>query len=173
MTVTAVETASEPVATGAPTRTFGLAFKRAMTVVRRLRGRDTHRPGELSYSQYGLLFGLAEHGQLTTSELASLAEVAPSTATKMLDRLAEIALVARVRSELDRRVVLVALTARGSEIVVARRARYEQLWDTALSGFTNEQLANATAVLERVIAMFEQIEHFYDHTAEVDAELCD
>ena len=112
---------------------FGHAFKRAMAVVRRVRGRDTHRPGELSYAQYGLLFGLAERGELSASDLASVADVAPSTATKMLDRLVDAGLVARVRSELDRRVVMVALTDRGGEIVAARRARYERLWREALA----------------------------------------
>jgi MarR family transcriptional regulator, organic hydroperoxide resistance regulator len=144
--------------TDAPARAFAHAFKRAIAVVRRLRGRDTHRPGELSYAQYGLLFGLAEHGALSNAELASLAEVSPSTATMMLDRLVEIGLVHRERSEVDRRVVLVALSAQGAETVAAHRARYEQLWSAALAGFSDEQLADAAAVLERVIAMFQDIE---------------
>ena len=149
---------AEPVeAGGAAATAFGHTFKRAMAVVRRVRGRDTHRAGEMSYAQYGLLFGLAERGELSASDLASVAEVAPSTATKMLDRLVEAGLVARVRSESDRRVVMVALTARGAEIVAARRARYEDLWKTALAGFGDEQLDGASAVLERVIAMFEEI----------------
>jgi DNA-binding MarR family transcriptional regulator len=149
---------TEPVAVdGAPATDFGHAFKRAMAMVRRLRGRDTHRPGELSYAQYGLLFGLAEQGELCATDLASVAEVAPSTATKMLDRLVEAGLVARVRSDLDRRVVMVALTPRGAEIVATRRARYEDLWREALAGFSDEQLRGATAVLERVAAMFQEI----------------
>jgi DNA-binding MarR family transcriptional regulator len=148
----------EPVrADGAAATAFGHAFKRAMASVRRVRGRDTHRPGELSYAQYGLLFGLAEQGELCASDLASVADVAPSTATKMLDRLVEAGLVARVRSDLDRRVVMVALTGRGTEIVAARRARYEDLWKAALAGFSDDQLDGAAAVLERVIAMFEEI----------------
>jgi len=150
--------ALEPVRADAAAATaFGHAFKRAMAVVRRVRGRDTHRPGELSYAQYGLLFGLAEQGELCATDLASVADVAPSTATKMLDRLVEAGLVARVRSDLDRRVVMVALTERGAAIVAARRARYEELWTAALAGFSDAQLDGATAVLERVIAMFEEI----------------
>ena len=62
-----------------------------------------------------------------------------------------------MRSERDRRVVMVALTERGAAIVAARRARYEDLWKTALAGFSDEQLDGASAVLERVIAMFEEI----------------
>lgn len=136
---------------------FGAAFKRAMAVVRRLRGRDTHRRGDLSYAQYGLLFGLAEHGELTAGDLAAVADVTASTASKMLDRLVESGLVERVRSERDRRSVLVALTAHGGELVAARRAEYEERWARALSGFSREELLGATAVMERVIEMFDEI----------------
>ncbi|HEX2702974.1 MAG TPA: MarR family transcriptional regulator, partial [Solirubrobacteraceae bacterium] len=90
---------------------FSAAFKGAMGAVRRLRGRDTHRPGELSYAQFGLLFGLlAAGGELSASELAGCADVSPGTATQMLDGLATAGLVERRRSELDRRSVLVSLT---------------------------------------------------------------
>jgi hypothetical protein len=41
------------------------SFKHAMASVRRLRGRETRRPGELSDAQYGLLFGLREHTELS------------------------------------------------------------------------------------------------------------
>ena len=129
-----------------------------MVAVRRLRGRDTHRRGELSYAQYGLLFGLAEHGELCATELATFADVAPSTATAMLDRLVELGLVQRVRSE-----PRPAHGAGRPDRPTAprswrrRRARYERLWDAALAEFTDEQLAGATAVLERVAAMFDEI----------------
>lgn len=136
---------------------YGAAFKGAMGAVRRLRGRDTHRSGELSYAQYGLLFGLAERGgQLSASEVAGCADVAPGTATEMLDGLAVAGLIERTRSESDRRIVLVSLTARGSELVAARRARYQLRWDDALAGLSDEDLRIAAAVLERTRTMFDE-----------------
>lgn len=136
---------------------FALTFKGAMAAVRRLRGRDTHRPEELSYAQYCLLFGLAERGELSASELASLADVAPATATQMLDSLVLAGFVERSRSERDRRMVLVSLTARGSELVAARRARYEALWARALARFSEQELDTATTVLDCARAIFDQI----------------
>jgi DNA-binding MarR family transcriptional regulator len=128
-----------------------------MGAVRRLRGRDTHHSGELSYAQYGLLFGLAERGgELSASEVAGCADVAPGTATEMLDALAIAGLIERTRSESDRRIVLVSLTARGSELVAARRARYQLRWDDALAGFSDEDLRIAAAVLERTRTMFDE-----------------
>ncbi|MGA2757553.1 MAG: MarR family transcriptional regulator [Solirubrobacteraceae bacterium] len=136
---------------------FALSFKAAMGAVRRLRGRESHRPGELSYAQYGLLFGLSQHGECSASELAGLADVAPATATQMLDHLAAGGFVERVRSLRDRRIVLVSLTARGSELVAARRARYEAVWARELADFSLEELNTATAVLARAGAVFVEI----------------
>ena len=136
---------------------FALPFKGAMAAVRRLRGRDTHRPEELSYAQYCLLFGLADRGELSASELAGLADVAPATATQMLASLVAGGFVERSRSERDRRMVLVSLTARGSELVAARRARYEALWARALAQFSERELETATAVLDCARAVFDEI----------------
>jgi DNA-binding MarR family transcriptional regulator len=136
---------------------FGMAFRAAMASVRRLRGRDTHRPGELSYAQYCLLFGLADRGELSASELAGLAEVSPATATQMLDSLVTGGFVERSRSDRDRRLVLVTLTARGGELVAAKRARYEDMWTKALADFSAAELGIATAVLERTRVIFDEI----------------
>src|SRR3954463_15149297 len=95
---------------------LGRSFRAAMASVRRLRGRETHRPGELSYAQYSLLFGLARGGELPAGELATLADLSPATVTQMLDSLAAAGLVQRKRSHDDKRVVLSALTDRGEAL---------------------------------------------------------
>jgi DNA-binding MarR family transcriptional regulator len=127
-----------------------------MAAVRRLRGRETHRPGELSYAQYALLFSLADSGEaLSVRELAGAADLSPPTVTQMLDHLAAMGLVARVRSELDKRVVRTSLTERGEEVVAARKARFEPRWRTALEEFDDHELAIASGVLARLAAMFD------------------
>jgi MarR family transcriptional regulator, organic hydroperoxide resistance regulator len=135
----------------------GQAFKRTVAALRRLRGRETRCPGELSDAQYGLLFGLVGHGQLSAGELAELADVSPASATEMLEALDVAGLVHRHRSETDRRVVLSSLTDRGLELVEERRARYEPLWRAALAEFSEEQLLSAAAVLDRLRAMFDDV----------------
>jgi DNA-binding MarR family transcriptional regulator len=161
MSATAPRERIAPAGTGGPPHesvsAFGVSFKAAMAAVRRLRGRDTHRPGEVSYAQCSLLFALAERGELTASELASVAEVAPATASQMLDSLAAGGFVERSRSERDRRLVLLSLTARGGELVASRRARFEQLWADALVEFSASELVTATAVLDRARAVFDEI----------------
>jgi DNA-binding MarR family transcriptional regulator len=135
---------------------LGRSFKTAMAAVRRLRGRETHRPGELSYAQYALVFSLADGGDaLSVRESACAADLAPPTVTHMLDHLAAMGLVARVRSGLDKRVVLTSLTELGHAVVAERKARFEPRWRAALDEFDEHELAVASAVLARLGAMFD------------------
>jgi DNA-binding MarR family transcriptional regulator len=136
---------------------LGTAFKGAMAAVRRLRGRDTHRHGELSFAQYQLLFGLAERTALPAGELAIAAELSPATASQMLDNLVEMGLVERTRSESDRRVVTCTLTARGRELITARRAHFDQRWHAALAGFSTHDLTTAATVIDRLHTLFDDI----------------
>ena len=138
-------------------QSFGLAFKAANAALRRMRGRETHHPGELSYAQYGLLFGLCDGVPRSLRELALAADVSPATAAEMLDSLAGAGLVERIRSVQDKRVVLTSLTERGRGLIDERRARYERRWRAALKQFSDEELLTAAAVLDRVRAMFDEL----------------
>jgi DNA-binding MarR family transcriptional regulator len=128
-----------------------------MAAVRRLRGRETRRHGELSDAQYGLLFSLREHETMSSSELAFAADLSPATATEMLDGLVESGLVRRERSDRDRRVVLISLTDHGRMLIEERRARYEPRWRAALDQFSEDELRTAAAVLDRMRDMFEDL----------------
>ncbi|MGI8904210.1 MAG: MarR family winged helix-turn-helix transcriptional regulator [Solirubrobacteraceae bacterium] len=136
---------------------LGRSFKGAMAAVRRLRGRETHCAGELSDAQYGLLFGLCEHRELSSRELAGAADLSPASTSEMLDGLAAAGLVQSVRSLRDRRVVLTSLTERGRTLIEERRARYEPRWRAALADFSDEELLSAGAVLDSLRAMFDEL----------------
>ena len=135
---------------------LGRSFKALLAAVRRLRGRETRRHGGLSNAQYGLLFGLCEHTELSSRELACAADLSPATATEMLEGLAAAELVRRTRSERDRRVVLISLTARGRRLVEERRARLQPLWREALADFSDQELRTTAAVLEQLRSMFDE-----------------
>lgn len=135
---------------------LGRAFKATMAAVRRLRGRETHRPGDLSYAQYSLLFSLAGGGVKSARELAELADLSAATVTQMLDHLATAGLVTRVRSDEDKRIVLTSLTARGCEIIEARRRTMEPRWRAALAEFSDPELQTAAAVLDRLHELFDE-----------------
>jgi DNA-binding MarR family transcriptional regulator len=143
-----------------PLTALGESFKTAMGAVRRLRGRESQRIGRLSFAQYSLLFGLAAEPELSASKLACVADLAPATVTEMLDHLEADGLVERVRSDRDKRVVLVSLTKRGRTLVAERRADWERRWRAALAEFDDAQLLTAAAVLDRLAELFDE------HTAE-------
>jgi DNA-binding MarR family transcriptional regulator len=140
-----------------PAGQLSLAFKRAMVAVRRLRGRETQRSSQLSYAQYGLLFGLAGSCELSAREIAEQADLAPATVTQMLDHLEAAGLVKRTRSELDRRVVLSALTEHGAAVVADRHAQMEPRWKAALAEFSDEDLHAAARVLNRLSDYFDAL----------------
>ena len=133
------------------------SFKRAMAAVRRLRGRETHRPGELTDAQYGLLFCLREQAEMSVRDLAVAADLSPASVTEMLEGLAAAGLVERERSDRDRRVVLTSLTESARGLVEERRARFEPRLRAALEPFSEDELVIAAAVLERLRGLFEEI----------------
>lgn len=139
-----------------PAAELGRAFRGLMGAVRRLRGRETRRGGGLSDAQYGLLFGLRDHQQLSSGELACLADLSPATTTEMLDGLAAAGLVARIRSEKDRRVVLTSLTERGNALLEERHAQFAPRWKAALAEFSGDELRTAAVVLDRLHALFDE-----------------
>jgi DNA-binding MarR family transcriptional regulator len=130
------------------------AFKATFAAVRRLRGRDAHRPGELSHAQYQVLFELFRQDELSAGELAAVADLSPGSMTEMLDRLADAGLVERTRSKTDRRVVVCRLTDAGRTRVEQRHAQVEPLWNEALAAYGAGELATAAAVLDSLRELF-------------------
>jgi DNA-binding MarR family transcriptional regulator len=137
---------------------LGHGFKGAFAAVRRLRGRQAHRPGELSHAQYQLLFELQRGGQLAAGELATCADLSAATVTQMLDQLAREGLVERARSAEDRRIVVSRLTPEGVEACAARHAQIEPMWRAALERFDETELRAAAAVLTALGDMFDRLD---------------
>lgn len=137
-----------------PSGQLGFAFKRAMVAVRKLRGRETTRPGQISYAQYGVLFELSGC-ECSARELAENADLTPATVAQMLEHLEASGLVKRTRSEEDRRVVLSALTEHGAAVVAERKAEMEPRWRAAVAGFSDDELTAAARVLDRLADYFD------------------
>ena len=137
---------------------LGRAFRRVFRTLSRLRGRDTHLGGaELSHAQFELLIVLYERGELAAGELAAAAQLTPGTVTQMLEHLAESGHVERVRSETDRRVVVSRLTTQGMRKIEAKRAAWQERWESALQGMGPGELRAATRVLQRLGDVFADV----------------
>lgn len=135
---------------------LGLAFRHAYRSLRSLSGRDTHLlPGELSHAQFVLLAELLERGPLAAGQLACAAGLSPASVSQMLDHLAVDGQVERVRSEADRRIVVIKLTRRGRRRIEARRKLWARRWEEALAGVDDDELQTAAEVLERIRTVFQ------------------
>lgn len=73
--------------------------------------------GEVSLPQFWALSWLAQQEQATMHALASAMAMKPSTATMLVDRLAKQKLIQRKRNGIDRRQVLVQMTAKGRRML--------------------------------------------------------
>jgi DNA-binding MarR family transcriptional regulator len=102
-----------------------------------LPGLGTDEPGlECSREEMRALILLGSRGRSIMSDFAGELGVPLSTATHTIDRLVSKGLVVRVRSEQDRRVVLVEMSEIGQAFQTALRSRHHAMargWLTPLS----------------------------------------
>lgn len=123
----------------------------------RLRGRINMR--SLTFPQTMVLALLHEEGPMTISGLANATGSAASTTSGIVNRLEQMGLTRRVRSEQDHRVVYVAVTEHFEQV-------YEERTSDALGQFSGlinrltpeqrEQVENGLALLEDVLTQEEE-----------------
>jgi len=93
-----------------------LRLKRAEQALRR-RLQPLLAEYDIGFEHWLVLAALAETPGVRMSDLAEAAVLPPATLTRHVDRLAETALVVRRIDAEDRRIALVALSARGATLV--------------------------------------------------------
>jgi len=131
------------------------AMSELLAAERRLRGRDPHRPGDLSATQVRALFQLERGEACTAGELAKRADLSPASMTAMLDQLVQSGIVERRRSEQDRRQVIVSLTDAGHETLAAKREAIEARTKALLSGYTDGELDAASRVMRSLAELLD------------------
>jgi DNA-binding MarR family transcriptional regulator len=134
-------------------------FGSLMGAERRLRGRDQHRKNEdgLTVAQVRALFALDKDEAATAGEIAEKAQLSPASVTAMLDELERDGIVTRVRSDTDRRRVLVLLTDDGRAVLKKRRRLWLKRWDAALSDVPDRDLEAAADVLHRIAGLLDEL----------------
>lgn len=104
---------------------------------------------ELTFSQWTALVAL--HSGITTAgDLAHNICHDAGSLTRMIDQLAKRGFVLRERSASDRRVVTLALTPHGEELVEAMAPKVMDLWNDMLSGFSHAEIDTLIALLTRL-----------------------
>ena len=133
------------------------AMGELLAAERRLRGRDPHRPGELSATQVRALFQLERGEACTAGELAKRADLSPASMTAMLDQLEQSGIVERHRSEKDRRQVIVSLTDAGHETLAAKRATIEARTGAILGAYSDAELEAAAKVMRSLAELLDSL----------------
>jgi DNA-binding MarR family transcriptional regulator len=134
-------------------------FGGLMGAERRLRGRDQHRKNDdgLTIAQVRALFALDQSEAATAGEIAETARLSPASVTAMLDDLERDGIVTRVRSDTDRRRVLVTLTEEGRTVLKRRRRIWLKRWDTAMTDIPERDLEAAAEVLRRIGGLLDEL----------------
>lgn len=120
------------------------------------RVRAERPPGALSLSALGILGSLNRNGPLAASKLAVEEGLQPQSLTRLIADLQKLQLISRKRSELDRRELIIAITARGQKVlfddIAARRTWLEMAMSAALTPREREEMLSASAIMLRLAA---------------------
>jgi DNA-binding MarR family transcriptional regulator len=132
-----------------------------LRALRTARGRFNREPAvpELSASQFHLLEPLTTSpGPLPMCALADAADVAPPTASRMLDGLVRRGIAKRIRAkEGDRRRVEVTLTAAGRKLVAAKRARIARTREEVFHRLSPSERRAAARLLHSLAAVIDDL----------------
>ena len=111
--------------------------------------------------QLSCLMHVVSAGALPLTTLAHKADLAPSTAVGIVDRLERKGLVTRTRSDVDRRQVVIKPTPAGVALVTTAPSPLQDRLSAALEGLPELEQASIALSLERVVGLMD--------IAEVDA----
>lgn len=117
-------------------------------------------PRGISSSEFDVLGALARNGgPLRASEVTALTMVSGAATTKHADRLVKLGLIERHRWEPDGRVVMLALTDAGRELVDAEYPARVERDRQLLRGLDEEERRALISLLRRVTANAEAARH--------------
>jgi DNA-binding MarR family transcriptional regulator len=103
----------------------------------------------LTLPQFHLLKLISLNGSHQVGEVAQFLGVSPPAATKNIDKLEGLGLVARSPSTDDRRATLLASSPKGRRLVRRYEELKEQRLEPVLDAFNEQELAQLTRLLER------------------------
>lgn len=104
------------------------------------------------------LWALAEidsHQTLTVTQLAKSMSIHQSTASNLIEKLEKDGYIQRVRSELDRRVVLLSLSFNGKELLKKAPIPHRGMLPDALNQLNAEQLMSLKSLLIQIIDLMQ------------------
>jgi len=110
---------------------------------------------ELTFSQWTTLVALHDGRISTAGDLAHNICHDAGSLTRLVDEMVKRGLVTRSRGESDRRVVTLALTARGGDLVEELAPRVINFWNGLLAGFSHGEVDTLINLLTRLVLVAE------------------
>jgi MarR family transcriptional regulator, 2-MHQ and catechol-resistance regulon repressor len=104
----------------------------------------------LGLSDFGVLEILLHKGSLPVNTIGPIVDLTPGSISIAVDRLVAKGLVSRVESAEDRRVRIVALTARGKNLIVKAFREHSGQMKTVFSELSSEELRTLEVALKKV-----------------------
>lgn len=111
-----------------------------------------HRPRGWSFAGFRVLFVLWLAGPLEAKRVAQLAGMSRAAVSALVNTLERDNLVIRRKAGHDRRSVELSLTAQGEQVFAAAFAAHNERERTWASALTDEEAAQLTALLEKLMA---------------------
>jgi MarR family transcriptional regulator, 2-MHQ and catechol-resistance regulon repressor len=104
----------------------------------------------LGLSDFGVLEVLLHKGPLPVNMIGPIVDLTPGSISTAVDRLFAKGLVSRVESTQDRRVRIVALSARGKDLITSAFRRHSGQMRRVFSELSPDELRGLEAALKKV-----------------------
>lgn len=112
----------------------------------------------VSFMQWMVLAHLGRHDHLTATALSAETCHDMGALTRIVDDLEEAGFVRRERSERDRRVVEIALTAEGRRQLQAGKRLVVELLNSLITPFSRQEVETLIALLQRMMGRLQEAE---------------
>ncbi len=106
---------------------------------------------EISSGELSVIRFINEKGAMKASDLSKLMEVSASHITSVTDSLVEKELIIRERSLEDRRVVELALTTKGEEVLSRLDQKKSEYFQKLFQSFEKEEIAHFIKLFEKLL----------------------
>lgn len=117
--------------------------------------RDLARTHDLTVAQLLCLRVLNKTGKLSAGMLAQALSLSPQTVTGLLDRLHTRGLIARERSETDRRQVLISLSEHGTQLLATTPPSLQDRFVQRFSTLPAAQQGRLAEALSEIVSLLE------------------
>src|SRR6266853_2286163 len=126
-----------------------LVMMKAMRALTRYAAAGIEGTG-LGLSDFAVLEALLHKGPLPVNTIGPIVDLTPGSISTAVDRLVAKGLVSRVESAEDRRVRIVALSARGKDLIASAFRKHSGQMKRVFSELSPEELRGLEAALKKV-----------------------